>query len=344
MSLDLPTILPNVTYSFDSVGFLFGAGTSVEAGYPNMSALTRNVVQALIPDEMKMMDEVLAAVGQSYDSVEAKPNIEELSDFVIAHSINSHDHRCSALEGRFRELIVREILSIRDPDIESHVQFFRALKQRTFGRPCTVWVFTTNYDLLLEVAAAKAGVIVENGFSGATERFFNPGQFRVAVGEVTGKQFTPNNQLTVKLVKLHGSVSWTNENGNLYERHPAALTGAASRVMVLPRRAKVMDTLAPPYDTLFAYARRVIGDDCKYLISCGFSYGDDHINQHLVLPALQSGRARLFALNEFESPGTKGLRALPTFRAGYSNELQLGDGTHPTGTDLWRFSKFVKLF
>ncbi len=344
MSLDLATILPNVSHSLESTGFLFGSGTSVEAGYPVMSGLTRKVVGALILDERKVLDEVLSVAGVAYSDTDAKPNIEELSDFVIAHAINSHDARCTTLESKFRELIVKEILSVENPNIENHVQFFCALKKRTFGRPCTVWIFTTNYDLLFEMGAAKAGVLIENGFSGSTERFFNPGQFRATSGEVLGSRFTPNNQLTVKLVKLHGSISWTNEAGHLFERHPDALTGAASRIMVLPRRGKVMDTLVPPYETLFGYTSRVLGVACKYLLSCGFSFGDEHINQHLILPALQSGRARLFTLNEFEPSGMEDFKKLPTFEGGYSNELYLGGKVVTPGTDFWKFSQFVKLF
>jgi hypothetical protein len=240
--------------------------------------------------------------------------------------------------------VVQEILSVKSPNLDNHVQFFRALSNRTFGRPCSIWIFTTNYDLLLEVAAAKAGVLVENGFSGSTERFFNPSQFRATSGEVVGNRFTPNNQLTVKLVKLHGSISWTTDGGQIFERHPDAITGTASRIMVLPRRKKVMETLAPPHETLFTYMSRVLGGECKYLLCCGFSFGDEHINQHLVLPALQSGRIRLFTLNEFEPEGVADFKKIPSFGGGYSNAVFVSGKATTPGTDLWKFSQFVKLF
>jgi len=163
-------------------------------------------------------------------------------------------------------------------------------------------------------------------------------------GEVAGNRFTPNNQLTVKFVKLHGSISWTSDAGQIFERHPDALTGATNRIMVLPRRKKVMETLAPPHETLFSYMSRVLGAECKYLLCCGFSFGDEHINQHLVLPALQSGRIRLFTLNEFEPSGVVDFKKLPSFGGGYSNEVFMGGKVATPGTDLWKFSQFVKLF
>lgn len=344
MSLDLSTILPNITHSLEGTGFLFGAGTSVEAGYPMMSGLTQKVVGALKPDERTVLDEVLKTVGMTYDDKKATPNIEEIADLVIAHAINSKDARCAALEAKLQELVVQEILSVKTQNLDNHIQFFRALSQRTFGRSCTVWIFTTNYDLLFEVAAAKAGVLVENGFSGCTERFFNPGQFRATSGETSGNRFTPNNQLTVKLVKLHGSISWTSDSGQIFERHPDALMGVVNRTMVLPRRKKVMETLAPPYETLFSYMSRVLGGECKYLLCCGFSFGDEQINQRLVQPALQSGRIRLFTLNEFEPSGVVDFKKLPSFGGGYSNEIFMGGRVATPGTDLWKFSQFVRLF
>ena len=75
MSLDLATILPNITHSLEGTGFLFGAGTSVEAGYPMMSGLTRKVVGALTAAERTVLDEVLKAVGAAYDDTAATQNI-----------------------------------------------------------------------------------------------------------------------------------------------------------------------------------------------------------------------------------------------------------------------------
>lgn len=344
MSIELATILPNVSRSLDGTGFIFGAGTSVEAGYPLMAGLTRKVVSALTATEKAVLDGVLKAAAKVYSDNEANPNIEELADLIIAHAINSRDANCAALETKLKELIVSNILSVTNPILEHHVQFLRALSKRAFGSPCTVWIFTTNYDLLFEVAAAKVGVLVENGFSGITERFFNPGQFKNTSGEISGGRFKPNNQLTVKLVKLHGSISWTHDDAQLFERHPIAISGAANRTMVLPRRKKVVETLAAPHDTLFAYASRVLGNECKYVAACGFNFGDEHINQHLIMPALSSGRLHLFTLNEVEPIGVAAFKKFPSFGGGYAGQVLVGGNTSSVGTDLWKFSNFVKLF
>ncbi len=344
MSLDLSDILPNLAYSLEETGFLFGAGTSVEAGYPMMNGLTRQVVASLTADERATLDRALAAAGQTYSDASATPNIEEMADRVIAHAITAGDPRSTALESKLRESVVQVLLSVGAPVLDHHVQFLRRLSQRTFGRPGAVWIFTTNYDLLFETAAAKAGVLVENGFSGTTERFFNPTQFHTMTGSLEGGRFRPNNQLTIRLVKLHGSLSWFTEGGQIFERHPAAITGTTSRVMVLPRRKKVLDTLAHPHDALFSQASRILGSGCKYLVSCGFSFGDEHINDHLLLPALGAGRVRLFALSEYEPDGIAAFKTLPSFSAGFSDGLISGGRPSTPGTTRWKFSDFVTLF
>ena len=46
--IELLTVLPNIASGLANTGFLFGAGTSVEAGYPMMPELTREIMKALL--------------------------------------------------------------------------------------------------------------------------------------------------------------------------------------------------------------------------------------------------------------------------------------------------------
>lgn len=344
MSIDLNTILPNISTSLDGTGFLFGAGASLEAGYPMMAQLTLDIINALTAAERAILDEVFKYQSVVFNDVTATPNIEEISDLVMAHSINSGDARFATLETRFRELILESLLTIKSPNIDNHCRFLEALKKRTFGLPCTVWIFTTNYDLLFETAAARVGVTIENGFIGTTERYFWSEQFKNVTGNVSGGKFTENNSLRVNLIKLHGSISWTEENSHFYERHPLAILDKHHRVMVLPRRKKVMDTMTPPYDSLFNMASNVLGSKCKYLVSCGFSYADEHINQQLLLPIMRRNKCRLFALSHQEPTGLAEFKKLANFGAGFDSHLFINGMVVTETTDTWKFSNFVKLF
>lgn len=344
MALTLEQLLPNLGQSISGTGFLFGAGASFQAGYPLMTTLTRHVVAGLTASEAADFANVLAAAGKSYDDATATPNIEELADLTIAHSLNSGDPKYTYLELRMRELIVQSLLSVTSPDLQHHIRFFQGLKRRTFGLPSTVWIFTTNYDVLLETAATIAGVHLENGFSGTTTRFLDIGRFGQVHGISDGQRFQPHAGLVVKLVKLHGSLSWYAEAGQLLEQHPASLSPSSARTMVLPRRKKVMDTLSPPYDQLFALSSRTIGTECKYLISCGFSYGDEHINQNILLPALRAGRCRLTALCGFDPPGLAEFKTLPTFTGAFPTHAWSGLAKTNDTTTLWMFDQFAQAF
>ncbi len=343
--MQLDGLLPNLkTGGLSTTGFLFGAGTSVEAGYPMMPGLTRQVVGALGASDRSALDDVLAAVGLTYDGAAGAPNVEVIADHVISHGISTQQPRVFALEARLRELITEVILGVASPVLDRHVAFLEALKRRAYGRAACVYIFTTNYDLLFELAGSETEVVIETGFIGAVERFFDPQRFSLSCGMRARTSFAEHPVLTVRLIKLHGSVSWVARDGRFFERHPDAIAAADRRVMILPRRRKVMDTLHAPHDALFTAARVALGGDCKYLVSCGFSFGDDHINDNLLHPAVGAGRIRLFALCEQETEGMKQLKTLGAFNAGFRDHGVSKGVMHDDGTDCWKFSRFVELF
>ena len=344
MELNLEGLLPSLSQSIDGIGFLFGAGASYQAGYPLMTILTRQVINGLTSTEAESFSAVLLSSEKRYDSNTATPNIEEIADLTIAHSINTGEARFSSLELRLRELIVETLLSVKKLELKHHVKFFEGLRSRTFGLPCTVWIITTNYDILLETAASMAGVRLENGFSGAITGFFDIVRYNQLHGSKDGQRFTPHPGLVVKLIKLHGSLSWYANGGQIFEQHPEALRDIPSRTMVLPRRRKVMDTLNPPYDQLFAQASRIIGTECRHLISCGFSFGDEHINQGILLPALRTNTYRLTALCQSDSQGLAEFKTLPNFTGALSDHGWKNRSRTADTTELWQFDRFAQSF
>lgn len=345
LTITLNDLLPNSGNGLGGTGFLFGAGTSFEAGYPMVAMLTRTVIGALGPTEREAMDEALAASGATYDDATATPNIEAVADLVMAHAINSGQSRFASLEERLRLLVTEAILAVTNPTLDHHVRFLTLLKQRAFGQAACVYILTTNYDVLFELAGAQAGVVVETGFIGSVERYFDHQRFSTSCGAMQPQsRFAEHPVLTVRLIKLHGSISWIARDGRVFERHPASISAGEKRVMILPRRRKVMDTLQPPYDTLFAITSRALGVECKYLASCGFSFGDEHINQNLLVPAVSNGKVRLFALCAEETEGMGGMKEAGAFSAGF-NAGGITSGTpHAEGTNCWKFSNFVDLF
>jgi hypothetical protein len=342
--LTLSEILPNTVNGLNGTGFLFGAGTSVCAGYPIMASLTQQVVEQLKPTERSQLDQALGAGNETYDPHTGQPNIERIVDSVISYAIDSGSAVFATLEDRLRRLVTESILAVHSPDITEHVRFFEALKARAYGKQCCVYIFTTNYDILFELAATQAGVALETGFTGSVDRFFDPERFSEDCGRVSSGRFNAHPVLTIRLIKLHGSISWTMHSSRIFERHPDAVAAGLSRVMILPQRRKVLETLQPPYDTLFGLASRIIGRECKYIASCGFSFGDDHINQTLISPGMATRSFRLFTLCQHEPEGIAGFRGVPAFHAGFQDSGITGGVTHYRPTSNWKFTEFINLF
>lgn len=342
--LSIEEFVPKVGTSIDNLGFLFGAGTSFESGYPLVSGLTKAVVGALPAQDRAAMEEALTAKGLNYEDSSGLPNIEEISDVVIEHHTNSQLTRFQNLKDRLRELVRNAILDVSNPDISNQVALLERLKRRAFDRPTNIWFFTTNYDLLLEEACAEVGLKLINGFCGATNRFFSEQEFSVVSGTTAGARFTPESGLTVRLVKLHGSVSWYRKGDRVFEAAPSAIVEQDARCMVLPRRSKVIETLSGPYDRLFHVSNSVLGGRCKHLIASGFSFGDSHINESLVKPNIASGGISFCNFCEVEPENLSDLRARPNVLHVSRDKKVIGGRETEEESDSWMFSKFVELF
>lgn len=330
--------------TIDNVGFLFGAGTSFESGYPLVAGLTKEVVGGLPVADRTAMDEVLAVSGLTYSATDGTPNIEEISDMVIEHHTNSQIERYRLLKEKIRELVRDAILDVESPDMSNQVGFFERLKNRAFDRPTDIWVFTTNYDLLLEQACAEVGLRIANGFVGTTTRFFSEKEFSLVSGTTSKSIFSPDSSLTVRLIKLHGSVSWYRNGNRVFEAAPNAISNQEARCMVLPRRTKVVETLSHPYDRLFYVSSAILGSRCKHLISAGFSFGDSHINDTLITPKIESGAISFtnFCVNEPQGIFTS--RHRPNVLHVCKDKKVIGGKEYVEGSETWKFSKFVELF
>lgn len=343
MSFKLSQLFPGIANGLNRIGFLFGAGTSKEAGYPLMSDLTSSIVSSLQPGHRATLDEILGARGLTYEPDIGTPNIEVLSDLVTEYFVTTGEFKYGALESEIRRQIVESILSVTSPDLTHHVRFLEALKRRTQGTPSIVTILTTNYDVLFELAAGEVSVRVETGFDGPLLRVFDPAVFGLARGTVTQARFTPRSELQLNIMKLHGSVSWRKEGAKVVESGLDLQNSTMERCMVLPRRRKIMDTLAEPFDQMFTRASRTLGTSCQFLVSCGFSFGDKHINDQLIFPKLSAGQIKLTAMCGSEPECLDELKRFKPFNAGFPcNSFVDGEDTG-VGTDLWKFSALAEL-
>lgn len=183
------------------------------------------------------------------------------------------------------------------------------LRDRSLPRP---WVFTTNYDHFSELAMDRLGIPYANGFSGVVERRFNPAIFRYALAEqldVASRKWTAVDAF-VYLCKLHGSVTWTEDDHGLFPIREVWPPASANQMMIYPTPAKQNSSLGSPYADLFREFQSRIVREQSVLITAGYAFGDEHLN-NIIYQALTIPTFRLVI---FAAPDTDGeiakLRAL----------------------------------
>jgi len=183
------------------------------------------------------------------------------------------------------------------------------LRDRSLPRP---WVFTTNYDHFSELAMDRLGIPYANGFSGVVERRFNPAIFRYALAEqldVASRKWTAVDAF-VYLCKLHGSVTWTEDDHGLFPIKEVWPPESTNQMLIYPTPAKQNSSLGSPYADLFREFQSRIVREQSVLITAGYAFGDEHLN-NIIYQALTIPTFRLVV---FAAPDTGGeiakLRAL----------------------------------
>lgn len=212
------------------------------------------------------------------------------------------------------------------------------LRDRSLPRP---WVFTTNYDHFSELAMDRLGIPYANGFSGVVERRFNPAIFRYALAEqldVASRKWTAVDAF-VYLCKLHGSVTWTEDDHGLFPIKEVWPPESTNQILIYPTPAKQNSSLGSPYADLFREFQSRIVREQSVLITAGYAFGDEHLN-NIIYQALTIPTFRLVI---FAAPDTDG--EIAKLRALRDPRIWIIGGNGPTaGTRAHYFDMIVEHF
>lgn len=183
-------------------------------------------------------------------------------------------------------------------------------ERRTNILPKQATVFTTNYDVFLDVASrACAGLRLSSGFSHATSADdvseYSSGTFFLSTYD-SGNLYDYRVELPcLNLVKLHGCISWQKDGERIVRRSAkhdvptdltvaAAITDFNSRyAVVLPQQSKFASSVIDRtyYELLRLYSNALDRANVL-LIAFGFSFSDEHILQ-ITRRALKNPTLRL---------------------------------------------------
>lgn len=165
-----------------------------------------------------------------------------------------------------------------DTELPAHTGFLRKFARRSPEKP-RVKLFTTNYDLCIEMAGLRLGVVLIDGFSHSAEQRFNRDNFdhdivRRAVSSTKADYLDG----VFHLHKLHGSVDWRRRSDEVVIRSLDDPSDDLKPVLIYPRSSKYQEAFESPYLDMFAAFQAALREPDTTLIVSGFGFADDHIS------------------------------------------------------------------
>jgi hypothetical protein len=293
------------------IAFLFGAGTSCSVRVPSSEG--GNSDQPLIPAVLGLTRNCASEVrglGEEYkeawDKVEAQctsdgrpANVEVILSRLrmMLGAMGEHDNLLGldrAGIAKFEETVRRTIARIANPTLASipdetpHRLMARWLAKTSRKSP--IEIFTLNYDVLIELAFESERIPLFDGFVGSYRPFFLPDSLR-------RPEVAPGSNWT-RLWKMHGSVTWRREK---LDGRVRIVRGEpdASGEMILPSFHKYDESRQQPYAAFIDRLSRFLDQDDALLITSGFSFGDEHVNNVIFSSIENSPRTHVYSL-QFE--------------------------------------------
>ena len=292
------------------IGFLFGAGTSLaqkvadkSPAVPAINELTDLIVGELNNEEdkngKKIYNELLNALRSD---LKEKFNIESiLSNLEQKYEILGNSTLNGLNKQDYQELIrkiknaIKEKVSVHLKDniefdslIQSDFANWVGQADRAFG----IEIFTTNYDLLLEIGLENNSIPYYDGFTGSYKPFFSD-------ESVERMNFLP---FQTKLWKVHGSIGW-----HIDESSGKIIRDNSDKedIVIYPSIYKYQDSRKLPYISLLDRLSNFLSEDDSVLFTCGYSFSDFHINQRILSALNTDKNSHVIALywDEFKDNG-----------------------------------------
>lgn len=317
---DFESLIENLNQHLSSnrQSWLFGAGISCDANIPLMVPLTARIKTIITEAGDDKNIEIYESLSSNLETdAHVEHYLSHLGD-LIALAERSKDKRASINNENFSQQELRclhsaiveaigitvrygykkngadeTIGSLDKPivDIASHMNFLKALfrMRENLTSRSNMTFFTTNYDTLLEDAMALEKNIVIDGFSGGAMGVWNPNK------EFNSEITSPNQY---NLYKLHGSVDWhrNDEFGLVRARYGTNYLSDLSEIMIYPQASKYVETQKDPFASLFTQFRSVLNsNEPNVFITCGYSFGDDHINSEIETALKSSNNTNIVA-------------------------------------------------
>ena len=298
------------------VCFFLGAGVGKACGLPDIEGLQQLVLRDLQEDDKIAFERQLS--GRNLE--EALSRIRRIASLVSGdETVDSlTEHSASRLDGLVCQSVV-SVLTGNGVDLTAARDLAAWVARANYLLP--VELFTVNYDLVLENALENMRAPYFDGFVGALEARFH-------TELVEGWPGQPTEAIPVSFVrvwKLHGSVNWAWRGTREIVRlgHPVPDGRAAA---IYPSDAKYEESRRVPFIVLQDRLRRALHQPETIVLITGYSFGDDHLNEHIFDAATRRARSEFVAFCFREIPEHLAERAAitPNLQVVSDNEAILG--------------------
>lgn len=224
---------------------------------------------------------------------------------------------------------------LNEEKLEAHRTFLHRLSRRR-GRDQRLKIFTTNYDLCFERAAASLGCVVLDGFSFSSPRFYDPRFFRYdIVRRPRGEESVNFLEGVFLLYKLHGSVNWARKsNDAIFEEINPSPKEAC---LIYPAAGKYQQSYTQPHLESIGEFLASVREPNTCLLVTGFGFKDDHLSEPILAAATSNPNLRLIIADPSAEQKTAGSNRF------WKQFAKLSE----TGEDIWflntDFNDFARL-
>lgn len=169
---------------------------------------------------------------------------------------------------------------LKDGNLQGHRTFLHRLSKRRVRDP-RLKIFTTNYDLCFERAAALQSLVVLDGFSFINPRRYDPNYFNIDIVRRVNKHDKTSHYLegVFQLFKLHGSVNWERQGNEIVECNDPKPEKAC---LIYPAQGKYQQSYIQPHLELFSRYLSSLREPNTCLIISGFGFNDDHLAEPII--------------------------------------------------------------
>lgn len=272
--------LQQVLISDKKIIFLLGAGCSCCAGIPD----TKDILEKLESHFQKKekfkkfklaIDSIKTELEKNTYNIETLISVLQSKGDALANStetlnkLNSNEFQ--ELEQKIK-IEIRKIIdsSKKKPEMQnnSHIKFVNWISG--IPRKNCIEIFTTNYDCIIEEAFEQSNVPFYDGFSGSLNPFFD-------INSVENLGFIPE---WSKLWKIHGSINWSYDKEN-NKIKKTKVSDDNDSLLIYPSNLKYQESRKLPYIAFIERLRDLLNQEAV-LLTCGYSWQDEHINDTII--------------------------------------------------------------